>query len=36
MFDYEYIRLVTWYLQKKMSERLDTTEEDNNAFKLYP
>ena len=31
----EWDDLVTWYVQKNISERLDTTEEDNNAFKLY-
>ena len=31
----EWDDLVTWYVQKKISERLDTVEEDNNAFKLH-
>lgn len=29
-------RLVTWYVQKKMSERLDNEEVEDYALKLYP
>ena len=27
--------LITWYLQKYISERLNNKEEDKDAFKLY-
>ena len=32
----EWHNLVTWYVQKKISERLDTKEVKDNAIKLYP
>jgi len=32
----EWDNLVTWYVQKKISERLDTKEVEDHALKLYP
>ena len=32
----EWDELVTWYVQKSISERLDTKEVKDNAIKLYP
>ena len=31
----EWDKLVTWYVQKSIAERLNKKEEDKNAFKLY-
>jgi hypothetical protein len=32
----EWDELLTWYVQKQISERLDTKEVKDNAVKLYP
>ena len=31
----EWDKLITWYVQKSISERLDTKEDMDNAIKLY-
>ena len=31
----EWDELVTWYIQKNISDALDNKEEDKDAFKLY-